>query len=396
MKEIEIAQTYLKENEIDAWILSDYENRNPAVVRFLGKRMLTRKLFVVIPSREKPYIICHIIDTVFLRDEAISSLFDLRVYKTWQEMLDLEKKSFSCYKKVCVDISENGLLPRVSLADYGTVSFIKNLVPEVVSSGNVLERITATLSDRSKALQRIANQKVLDIKDEAFSYIAKCVRKTGTADEYDVQQFICRRFKEEGLTYDEPPIVAIGPNASDPHYTPDEKTHSSIHEGDLILIDMWAMVDDPDGVYSDITWMGYVGTEIPEIYAKRFSILKNDVDLCVKFLEDNIGKRVIHGYEVDDVSRQYINEQGYGEYYTHRVGHSIAVDVSPHGSGANMDNYETHDDREILNDLCFSLEPGIYAPDFGMRSETNVLIDDGKPVVVAGRQETIIPILLLK
>lgn len=390
MTQIEIVKKYLASKDLDAWILVDYENKNPAVVSFLGRKMLTRKIFVIVPKEGRPYVICHSIDTVFLKDD---ENFDLRVYKTWQEMLDLEKESFASYKKVCMDVSDDGLLPRVALADYGSVDFIKKLGIEVVSSGDILQKLTATLDDEAKELQREANKKVLAIKDEAFKKIASDIKNNGKSNEYEVQQFICKRFKEEGMTWDDDPIVAIGPNASNPHYGPSLEKNDDIHEDDLVLIDMWAKMDAPKGVYSDITWMGYVGEEVPEVYEARFQILKKDVDLCVEFLKKNIGKRTVSGYEVDDVSRNYINEQGYGEYYTHRVGHSIAIDVSPHGCGVNMDNYETHDFREIIPNVCFSLEPGIYAPDFGMRSETNVLIDGDQVIVVAGRQDHIIPIL---
>ncbi len=390
MTQIEIVKKYLASKDLDAWILVDYENKNPAVVSFLGRKMLTRKIFVIVPKEGRPYVICHSIDTVFLKDD---ENFDLRVYKTWQEMLDLEKESFASYKKVCMDVSNDGLLPRVALADYGSVDFIKKFGIEVVSSGDILQKLTATLDDEAKELQREANKKVLAIKDEAFKKIASDIKKNGKSNEYEVQQFICKRFKEEGMTWDDDPIVAIGPNASNPHYGPSLEKNDDIHEDDLVLIDMWAKMDAPKGVYSDITWMGYVGEEVPEVYEARFQILKKDVDLCVEFLKKNIGKRTVSGYEVDDVSRNYINEQGYGEYYTHRVGHSIAIDVGPHGCGVNMDNYETHDFREIIPNVCFSLEPGIYAPDFGMRSETNVLIDGDQVIVVAGRQDHIIPIL---
>lgn len=395
MYDIKRIQNEIKMSGYDAWIIVDYESKNKVLVSLLGEKMLTRKIFLVIPSEEKPYLICHSIDTVFLSDEETTSHFDLRVYKTWQEMLDIEKHSFSSYKNVFMDISENGLLPRVSLADYGSVSFVKNLGIDIHSSGDLLQSLTAVYSKRAHELQLKADKLALQIKDEAFRKIKELVLKNGQTDEYTIQQFICNRFHEEGMVYDDAPIVAIGKNASNPHYGPTEKESSPIKEGDLVLIDMWAKMDDPEGVYADITWMGYVGTNVPSVYEERFSILKKDIDLCVEFLQKELPIRKVKGFEVDDISRKYINEKGYGEYYVHRVGHSIAVDVGPHGAGVNMDNYESHDDRTILNGVCFSLEPGIYAPDFGMRSETNVYIEDRKPIVVAGRQDKVISILSL-
>ena len=195
------------------------------------------------------------------------------------------------------------------------------------------------------------------------------------------------------MVYDDPAIVAIGPNASNPHYGPDESHSSLIREGDVVLIDMWAKMDDPDGVYADITWMGYVGKKVPSVVEERFQILKTAIDKDMEFLEKNLPLRPVYGYEVDDVGRAYIQEKGYGDYFTHRTGHSIAVDVSPHGPGVNIDNYESHDTREIVDGVTFSLEPGIYAPDFGMRSETDVYIKNRKPYAVGGRQEHVVAIL---
>ena len=393
MSKNEIIREALTKEGADAWVIVDYENRNKTLVEFLGNRMLTRKIFLVFPRDKKPFIICHSIDTVFLRDEEITKNFDLKVYHTWQEMLDIEKKEFAEYKKVLMDISEFGLLPRISLADYGSVEFVKSLGIEVASSGNLLQRFSALYSDRAYELQLLANKKTLMIKDEAFAKIKELILKNGETSEYEIQKFICDRFHKEGMVYDDPAIVAIGKNASDPHYGPSKEVSSPIRKGDLVLIDMWAKMDDPEGVYADITWMGYVGEEVPEVYAKRFEILKKAIEADFEFLKNELPKRAVAGYEVDQVSRDYIKEAGFAEYFVHRTGHNIAVDVSPHGPGVNIDNYESHDTREIIDGVTFSLEPGIYAPDFGMRSETNVYIKDRQPIYVAGHQEEIIPIL---
>ena len=393
MKKNEVIHEALAKEGADAWVIVDYENRNKTLVEFLGNRMLTRKIFLVFPLSKKPFIICHSIDTVFLRDEEITSQFDLKVYHTWQEMLDIEKKEFAEYKKVLMDISEFGLLPRISLADYGSVEFVKSLGIEVASSGNLLQRFSALYSERAYELQLLANKKTLMIKDEAFAKIKELILKNGETSEYEIQKFICDRFHEEGMVYDDPAIVAIGKNASDPHYGPSKEVSSPIKKGDLVLIDMWAKMDDPEGVYADITWMGYVGEEVPEVYAKRFEILKKAIEADFEFLKNELPKRAVAGYEVDQISRDYIKDAGFAEYFVHRTGHNIAVDVSPHGPGVNIDNYESHDTREIIDGVTFSLEPGIYAPDFGMRSETNVYIKNRQPIYVAGHQEEIIAIL---
>lgn len=394
MNRIDKIQNYLKEENKDAWILVDYENRNKILVSFLGEKMLTRKIFMVFPKDGKPYLITHLIDTVFLNDEGTKSVFDSKIYKTWNEMLELERECFKSYKNVIMDISNDGLLPRVSLADYGSVDFIKNLGINIYSSGDILEEFSAAYDEEAYKLQLLACEKTLKIKDEAFALIKKDILEKGQSDEYRIQKFICDRFHEEGMVFDDPAIVAVSENASNPHYGPSENVHSPIFIGDVVLIDMWAKMDHKSAVYADITWMGYVGEEIPKVVEERFSILRNAVDSAFKFLEDNLKIRRVEGWEVDDISRDVVTKAGFGEYFTHRTGHNISVDVSPHGPGVNIDNYESHDTRKIIPHISFSLEPGIYAPDFGMRVETDIYIDSNyKPHMVAGRQEKVIAIL---
>lgn len=386
-------QDYLNASKAEAWLLVDYENRNPALVSLLGDKMLTRKILLLIPACGKPTIIAHEIDSVFLKDAGIRASFDLKIYRCWQQMLEIEASLLKPYKQIMMDVSENGLLPRVSLADWGSVNYVLSLGVKVISSADLLQNLTAVYSERAYELQLKACELTLAIKDEAFAKIKEDILSKGSSDEFDVQQFICDRFHEEGMVYDDPPIVAIGPNASNPHYGPTETEHSPIHEGDLVLIDMWAKIDDPEGVYADITWMGYVGNKVPKEYEDRFEVVKAARDGVISFLEKEIPLRKVEAWEADDVARRIITDASYGEYFLHRVGHNIAIDVSPHGPGANLDNYESHDFRELLEGTSFSDEPGIYAPDFGMRSETNLHIRNRKLEVVAGLQDKIIPIL---
>ncbi len=392
-EELAKIQTLVSEQGVDAYVMLDYENRNPNMVKILGQRMLTRKIIMVVPATGRPYIITHLIDTVNLRDEETLSCFDLLVYKTWQEMLEIEKEHFTTYKTVAMDVSENGLLPRVSLADWGSVEYVSSLGCKIVSSGNILQSLSAKVGKKGLQSQQKACRTALKIMKEAFALIGEEIKKNSEIQEVEVQSFITRRFIEEGMVYDEPPIVAIGPNASNPHYAPSESESSPIHEGDLVLIDMWAKYKGGGEVYADITWMGYVGREVPQVYIDRFSIVKAARDGVIAFLKENLPHRKVSAYEADDVARKIITDAGYGEYFIHRVGHNIADDVSPHGPGANLDNYESHDDRELLSGTSFSDEPGIYAPDFGVRSETDLFNDDGELVVTGGLQDEIIAIL---
>ena len=371
----------------------DYENHNPTFRALIGDKFLTRKIVLVIPSQGKPYIIAHVIDSAFLKDPETTSRFDLVLYKTWKEMLQAEKTHFSSYSTVLMDVSEHGLLPRVSLADYGSVQFIKDLGIEVRSSADILQSLTATLSEDQLASQVDACKKALRIKDEAFALIGKETKQKGHTDEFTIQQFIARRFKEEGMVFDEDPIVAIGKNAGDPHYGPAKECFSLIKEGDLVLIDMWAKNAAPGSVYADITWMGYVGREVPKIYAERFAIIKKARDGVISFLKEQLPLRKVLAYEADDVARKIITDAGFGDAFVHRVGHSITDDVSCHGAGANLDNFESHDARELMDDTSFSDEPGIYTPEFGMRTETDLHIKNRELLVLGGLQDEIIPLL---
>lgn len=393
MFDLKLIQQELEREGADGWLLVDYENKNPNVVAFLGEKMLTRKIFLYFPKEGKPQIICHKIDTVFLKDEETLSHFDLNVYLSWKEMLEIEKSLLKSSKTILMDVSEFGLLPRISLADYGSVEFVKSLGINVLSSGDLQERFTATYSSRAFALQKEACQKALAIKDEAFLKIKEDILTKGVSDEYEIQQFIARRFLEEGMVFDDAPIVAINKNASDPHYGPTASVSSPIRRGDVVLIDMWAKMNDKEGVYADITWMGYVEKEVPEKVSHRFHVLRMAIEKGFDFLKENLPLRRVEGYEVDQVVYDFIKENGYEKGIIHRTGHNIAVDVSPHGPGVNIDNLESHDTREIIDGVTFSLEPGIYLDDFGMRSETDVYIDKRKPVYMAGHQEEVIPIL---
>lgn len=388
---LEKIYNYLQNNDFDSYILVDYENKNPLVKELLLGKMLTRKIVISIQKDRKSRLFCHFIDSVFLKIPEIEKNFDVYIYNTWQELLDFEKKYFAIYKKVLMDISRDGLLPRISLADYGSVYFIKELGIEISSSGDLLQEIVSTLSKKSMDLQDEACRLTLKIKDEAFELIRKALSEEKQISEYEVQQFICKRFTEEGMIFDEPPIVAIDKNAANPHYAPSENDFSYIKKGNLILIDMWAKMNDPDAVYADITWMAYAGEEVPEEYQKLFDIVKEARDAAIEFISKEIKHRKVYAFEADDIARKAISSYGYGQYFSHRLGHNIGVDVSPHGNGANLDNYETHDDRYLINNTSFSDEPGIYIPNkVGVRLETDLRIENDQLKVVGGLQKEII------
>lgn len=377
----------LAETGADAWVIYDFASSNPAFISIFGKNFSTRKCFAVIGKDNKNTLICHAIDSLGISKCEVAKYFDICIYNTWQQLDSLLEEKLAAYDVVMMEISENGLMPRSSYVDYGTVCSVKRFVKKVISSADTFQKLAATFDGRSLEFHKEAAYLVNMIKDEAFALISSAVRKHGSIGEYEVQQYIMKRFKECGMVTDSAPIVAIEKNASSPHYEPTADIHSEIRPGNMVLIDMWAKKDDPAAVFADITWMGYVGEKIPEKYEKPFEVIKTAIDKALEFLERELPLRKVAGYEVDDVCNRYLRDCGYGDYIVHRTGHSISVGDADHGIGVNIDNFETHDTRSVIDGVAFSLEPGIYTPEFGIREEINVYIQNRKPVVYTPRQK---------
>lgn len=392
MENLTFIKRFLASHPGSAYLSLDYENKNPLLASFTSGLMLTRKVAFLFKA-DRPLVIAQTLDCPFLKRGEVGKFFDVVEYRDWQEYLALLKKHLEDSRIVYMDVSENGLLPRVSLADYGSVAYVMSLGKEIRSSADLLNEMIGTLTEEGEVSQKAAAGLLLSIKDEAFAYMGKALKEGRGLDEYEVQSFIARRFEEKGMTYDDPPIVAVNANASNPHYQPTEQEHAPIKEGNLILIDMWAKKKEPGSVYGDITWMAYAGSRVPSEMEKPFSTLVRSIDAALAFLERELPRREVAGYEVDRLVRNIIEEDGYLPYFTHRTGHSIKDDEGPHGPGVNIDDYESHDERKIVDGNSFSLEPGIYLPSFGMRSETDVLVKGRKPIVVAGRQRKIVTLL---
>lgn len=383
-------RSYLKQNNIDAWVIYDFAATNPAYLRLIGNTFSTRKSFLIVSTVDAPMLICHIIDLPGIQKNSGPIQFTYKPYRTWQEMFDLLGNSLKNKNRIIMEVSHDGLMPRSSFADYGTVCLIKRFVNEILPSADLFQLLTATFDGDSLILHRQAAAAIDKIKDEAFAKISQDVRINGFSDEYDVQQFILERFRQEKLVTDSAPIVAIGENAISPHYEPTQHQHSKIKPGDLVLIDLWAKYALPNSVFADITWMGFVGDTIPSKIQNVFDTVKTAIDHALSFLTSELPVRDVCGYEVDDVCNQYLRKQGYGNYIVHRTGHSISPGDSDHGIGVNIDNFETHDTRHIINNIAFSLEPALYLPEFGLREEINVYIQNRQPYVYTPRQNKIL------
>lgn len=380
----------LSENGADAWVIYDFASQNPAFVSIFGKNFSTRKCFAVIDKAMNNTLICHSIDALGIGKAEVTKNFRLKVYNTWQQLDLLLEETLSDYDTVMMEISENGLMPRSSYVDYGTVCSVKRFVKNIISSADLFQALAATFFGESLEFHKKAAITVNAIKDEAFDLISRTVRQKGLVSEYEIQQFILKRFSDNGMVTDSAPIVAIEKNAASPHYEPTKDNHSFIRKGNMVLIDMWAKYDHPSAVFADITWMGFVGDSVPDKYRKPFETIKTAIDKALDFLGRELVLRKVSGYEVDDICNSYLKESGYGAYIVHRTGHSISVGDSDHGIGVNIDNFETHDTRSIINGVAFSLEPGIYTPEFRIREEINVYIENNKPCFYTKRQSDFI------
>lgn len=384
LKEI---QSALREQGIDAWLFYDHHHRDPIAYRVLGlpeSLFVTRRWYYLIPAQGEPSKLVHRIEAGHLDSLPGSK----REYSGWQELFDALKTILQPYKKVAMQYSPNNLVFYVGLVDAGTVELVRSFGHEIVTSADLVSKFEATWSDAQVQSHYDAGKKVDAIVAAAFQEIGRRVRNGGT-NEYEIHKWFGEAFQREGLTTDDLPIVAVNANASNPHYGPSAEKHSPIREGDLVLLDVWAKKNEPAACYYDITWMGFVGKAPSERQREIFNIVRDARDAGVEKVKSAIAARkAIAGYEVDDATRGVIEKAGYGKYFVHRTGHSIGTEV--HSNGANMDNLEIHDVRQILNNSCFSIEPGIYLPEFGVRSEVNVLVHGGKAEVTGKIQREIV------
>jgi Xaa-Pro dipeptidase len=392
MFDLKAIQSALRDLGYDAWLLYDFRGSNPLARRVLGldeKAINSRRFFYLIPANGTPRKLLHRIET-FVLDSLPG---DRVVYLRWEELEKGIKELMSPFKRVAMEYSPKNAIPYVSHVDAGTIELVKSTGVEVVSSGDLITVFEATWDDAQWAQHLEADKHTQSGYDVAWKLIADRVRAGKAVRETEVQKAIMDHFARNRMTTYHPPIVGVGPHSGDPHYEPVPLKDSEIKEGDFVLVDLWAKMDQPRAVYSDLTRVGFVGTAVPEKYKKIFDIVAAARDAAIDKVRAAFKDgRVLHGWEVDDAAREVIKKAGYGDAFVHRTGHSIGQET--HGNGANMDNLETHDERRVLKRTCFSVEPGIYLPEFGVRSEINVFVDgDGQVHVTGGLQREVLPIL---
>ncbi|HEY2233675.1 MAG TPA: M24 family metallopeptidase [Candidatus Angelobacter sp.] len=384
--DLKAIQSALHERNIDAWLFYDHHHRDPIAYKVLGLpegQMVTRRWFYIIPREGEPTKLVHRIEAGRLDTVPGTK----REYSSWRELWDNLQAMLVRHRTVAMQYSPNNLIPYIGLVDAGTVELVRSFGKEIVSSGDLVARFEAAWSDEQIASHFAARDAIDAIVPECFKEIGRRVRNGGTT-EYEIQQWLAEAFRREDLITEDLPVVAVNAHSGDPHYGPTPETSSAIKDGDFVLLDIWAKKKTPNATYYDITWTGVLGTP-SEKHVEIFNIVSGARDAGVKkVVEAFAGKRRIAGWEVDQATREHINTAGYAQYFTHRTGHSIGVNV--HGNGANMDNLETKDDREIIPNTCFSIEPGIYLPEFGVRSEVNVLTRNGAAEVTGKIQNELV------
>jgi Xaa-Pro dipeptidase len=350
--------------------------------------MCTRRWYYLIPAQGTPSKLVHRVER-----QNLAALPGTEIpYSSWKEQHEGLKKLLEGKRRVAMQYSALNDIPYVGLVDAGTIELVKSLGVEVVSSADLVQLFEARWGDDALASHLEAGKVVHAAARAGFAAIREAVRTGKGISEYDVQLEMLRVFEGGGVVTDEGPVAAVNRNTANPHYMPQREGSSPIGADDFVLLDVWGKLNKPGAVYFDITWTGFVGVEVPRRYEEVFEIVREARDAAVDFVQAAMQSgRTIHGYEVDDVARGIITRQGYGPYFIHRTGHSIGEDV--HGNGANIDNFETRDTRRIIPRICFSIEPGIYLPEFGVRSEVNVFVEESSARVTGEIQPAIVPIL---
>ena len=380
-------QAALRERNIDGWLFYDHHHRDPIAYRVLGlpqNMMVTRRWFYIIPAEGEPTKLVHKIEAGHLDPLPGNKL----QYSGWQELFENVKVLLKNYRDIAMQYSPNNLVFTISLVDGGTLDLVRGLGKNIISSGDLVAQFESTLTDEQIKSHFAARDSIDKITAAAFQEIGTRVRNGGTT-EHKIQQWILEAFKRENIITVDPPVVAVNKNSADPHYGPKAEGSSPIREGDLVLLDIWGKKDTPSSMYYDITWMGFIGKEPSQKIREVFAVVRDARDAGIKTVIEAItAGRAIAGWEVDRATRNYIKSAGYGEYFIHRTGHSIASDI--HANGANMDDLEIHDERRILPNSCFSIEPGVYLPEFGVRSEINMLVRPNTAEVTGKIQREIV------
>jgi Xaa-Pro aminopeptidase len=381
-------QQEIRKQKLDGWLFFDHHNRDPLSYRVLGLPMgkgPSRRWYYMVPAEGEPKGMEHRIE----RRQLAGLPGEIIPYSSWPEQRAALARLTAGMKRIAMQYSPMCVVPYVANVDAGTVELVRSLGVEVATSAELIQVFEAQWTPAQLESHLEAGRRVDKVRAGAFELIRERTRNGAPLKEVEVKDFVRAGFAAAGLLTDSGPIVGCNANASNPHYEPTSEVTAPIRTGDWVLLDMWAKLDQPGAVYYDITWTAFCGDNPTDEMRKVFGIVTGGRDAAIQKVKSTVAAgQPLHGFEVDDACRAVIQASGYSEYFTHRTGHSIGVEV--HGNGANMDNFETHDERRVIPWSCFSVEPGIYLPHFGVRSEINMFVGEGEARVTGEIQREMV------
>jgi Xaa-Pro aminopeptidase len=388
--DISSIQNDLKVAKLDGWLFYDFRGRDPIAQRILQlpPGMRTRRWYYFVPAKGTPRKLVHKIET-----ESLAALpGDTWYYAGQEELRKNLSKLLGRARNVAMQYSPKNEIPYVAMVDAGTIELVRAAGAKVLSSADLVQKYEACWTPEQLESHGKAGEVIDRTVRGAFEHAANSVRQKKPITEYDLQQWIRSEFDKAGVGTEQGPDVAVNAHASDPHYGPKPEGSSPIREGDLLLLDVWGKTKTSRSVYYDITWVGYMGAKVPDKMAKVFGVVRDAREKAVELIRSSIAAgKPLQGWQVDKAARGVIEKAGYGKYFFHRTGHSIGESV--HGNGANMDGLETKDVRHLIPRTCTSIEPGIYLPEFGIRSEVNVYIDEREARVTGAEQREVLALL---
>jgi len=384
----------LRDAGVDGWLFYDHHGRDPLAYRILGLDAgmhVTRRWFYLVPAVGAPRKLVHRIEAGRLDSLPGSKA----AYSSWPELEAMLEAMLDGSTRLAMQYSPRNAIMYVSMVDAGTVEMLRGWGKEIVSSADLVSQFEAVLTDAQISTHYAAQAKIDRVLAAGWQEMGARVRNWG-ADEFMMVEWLSEAMRREGLVWEHGPNVSCGANSADSHYEPTAESSRAIRRGDFVLIDIWGKLGaGPAGVepvYYDITWTGVVGREPTERERVVFDTVRDARDAAVRAVETAYAEgRAIAGWEADDAAREVVRAAGFGEWFTHRTGHNIGPEI--HGSGAHLDNLETHDVRLILPMTCFSVEPGIYFPgEFGVRNEVNMITRVGKAEVTGRVQNELVRI----
>ena len=388
---LDAIQSALRDHHLDGWLFYDHHQRDPIAYRILGlpQSFVSRRWYYFVPAHGEPRKLVHRIESGKLDPLPGTT----RQYSSWQELEKNLAGMLDGSTKIAMQYSPRNAIMYVSMVDAGTVELLRSFGKDIVSSADLVSLFEAVLTEDQIATHYAAQERLDRVLAAGWKYITDHTRPGDHTTEFEVVSFLLNAMQREGLFTDHGPNCSVGPNSADSHYEPTEHRSSPIFRGDFVLIDIWAkLANRPEAVWYDITWTGVVGREPTDRERHIFATVREARDAAIAAVEQAYtAKQAIPGWQADDAARNIIRRAGLDEFFTHRTGHNIAVEL--HGNGAHLDNLETHDERLLLPNTCFSVEPGIYFPgEFGVRSEVNMITRPGKAVVSGPRQSELLRI----